>query len=68
MFFATLAYVLANSPYRILPGDQIASFPDWAISVISIVMTVAGAWVAWRLVRLLRAGEPTPNTRFAGSG
>jgi dolichyl-phosphate-mannose-protein mannosyltransferase len=68
MFFATLAYVLANSPYRILPGDRIENLPDWAITAISLVMTAAGAWVAWRLVRLLRAGEPSPQARFAGSG
>jgi hypothetical protein len=55
-FVTTLVYVLANSPYRILPGDRIAAFPDWAISVMSLGMTLAGAWVAWRVIRLLRAG------------
>ena len=58
MFFATLAYVLANSPYRILPGDRIEDFPDWAISLMSVVMTAFGAWVARRLVQLLRRGPP----------
>ena len=62
-FFATLAYVLANSPYRILPGERIAAFPDWAISVMSAVMTAAGAWVAWRVIGLLRerAAAPVPR-------
>jgi hypothetical protein len=52
MFFATLAYVLANSPYRILPGPKIDNFPDWAISVMAAIMTALGAWVAWRVVQL----------------
>lgn len=84
MFFATLAYVLANSPYRILPGERIEDFPDWAITIMSVVMSAAGAWVAWRLVQLLRrgAGEPAasaaplshatrdrmPGARMSGSG
>jgi dolichyl-phosphate-mannose-protein mannosyltransferase len=55
-FFATLAYVLANSPYRILPGGKIDNFPDWAISLMSLGMTLAGAWVAWRVIAVLRAG------------
>lgn len=80
VFFATLAYVLANSPYRILPGDRIATFPDWAISLLSLAMTVAGAWVAVRVVGLFgdeavdaggarRPPAPDrPNARPAGSG
>ena len=56
-FFATLAYVLANSPYRILPGDRIETFPDWAISLMSLGMTAAGAWVAWRVIGLVRSGD-----------
>ena len=80
VFFATLAYVLANSPYRILPGDRIATFPDWAISLLSLAMTVAGAWVAVRVVGLFRGeaiaadGErrpparDRPNAHPAGSG
>ncbi len=55
VFFVTLAYVLANSPYRILPGDRIEAFPDWAISLLSLAMTLAGAWVAWRVIGLFRA-------------
>jgi hypothetical protein len=55
-FFGTLAYVLANSPYRILPGSRIETFPDWAISLMSLGMTAAGAWVAWRVVAVLRSG------------
>ena len=58
-FFATLAYVLANSPYRILPGDRIDAFPGWAISLMSLGMTVAGGWVAWRVIDLFR-GEALP--------
>jgi hypothetical protein len=54
-FFVTLAYVLANSPYRILPGDRIDAFPDWAISLMSLGMTAAGAWVAWRVVGVVRS-------------
>lgn len=61
MFFATLAYVLANSPYRILPGERIADFPGWSISLMSVVMTAIGGWAAWRLVQLLRRGAPTPS-------
>jgi hypothetical protein len=78
LFFATLAYVLANSPYRILPGDRIAAFPDWAISAMSLAMTLAGAWVAWRVVVLLREphletgefadAEAGPSASPAGSG
>ena len=71
MFFATLAYVLANSPYRILPGEKIDNLPGWAISLMSVVMTALGAWVAWRLVQLLRRREPADGvarTRIAGSG
>jgi len=60
VFFATLAYVLANSPYRILPGPRIASFPDWAISLMSLAMTLAGAWVAWRVMALF--GDPPAET------
>jgi hypothetical protein len=51
-FFVTLAYVLANSPYRILPGDRIEAFPDWAISLLSAATSLAGAWVAWRILGL----------------
>jgi hypothetical protein len=62
VFFATLAYVLANSPYRILPGGRIEALPDWAISLLSLAMTLAGAWVAWRVIALLRERplEPEP--------
>ena len=58
VFFATLAYVLANSPYRILPGPRLEAFPDWAISVMSLAMTVAGLWTAWRVVRLFAEAPP----------
>jgi len=66
-FFVTLAYVLANSPYRILPGPKIDNFPDWAISVMALVTTASGAWVAWRLVGLLRGSHPAAAA-IAGSG
>ncbi|HUG31111.1 MAG TPA: glycosyltransferase 87 family protein, partial [Candidatus Limnocylindria bacterium] len=36
MFFATLAYVLASSPYRILPGEKIEGFPDLVITIMSV--------------------------------
>ena len=60
-FFGTLVYVLANSPYRILPGDRIRDFPDWAISTMCLVVSAIGAWTAWRVVSLFRgraAAEP----------
>ena len=53
-FFGTLAYVLMNSPYRILPGDRIAAFPDWAISGMCLIVTAIGAWTAWQVVSLFR--------------
>ena len=69
VFFVTLAYVLANSPYRILPGDRIEAFPDWAISLLSLAMTLAGAWVAWRVIALLRTPPlQPPGAGSAGSG
>ena len=66
MFFVTLAYVLANSPYRILPGPRIAEMPGWSITLLSAVMTAIGVWVAWRLVVLLRDG--LRHAQIAGSG
>jgi hypothetical protein len=56
MFFLTLAYVLANSPYRILPGPKIDDFPGWAITLMSVVMTAIGAWTAARLIGIQLAG------------
>jgi hypothetical protein len=75
-FLATLAYVLANSPYRILPGPKIADFPDWAISGMAAITTATGIWMAWRLVALLRTPEPdgpssmdrVAGAAIAGSG
>ncbi len=63
VFFVTLAYVLLNSPYRILPGGRIDAFPDWAISLLSLAMTLAGAWVAWRVIDLFRS--PVPGSSSA---
>lgn len=75
MSFVTLAYVLANSPYRILPGPKLDTFPDWAISAMCAVMTGIGAWVAWRLVAVQSDGPSGPpaegraqEATFAGSG
>jgi dolichyl-phosphate-mannose-protein mannosyltransferase len=65
LFFVTLAYVLANSPYRILPGGRIDALPMWAISLLSLAMTAAGAWVAWRVIDLFRE---RPTAGEAGSG
>jgi dolichyl-phosphate-mannose-protein mannosyltransferase len=59
MFFLTLAYVLANSPYRILPGPKIDDFPGWAITLMSVVMTAFGAWTAARLIGIQLAGPPS---------
>ncbi|HEY4228496.1 MAG TPA: glycosyltransferase 87 family protein [Candidatus Limnocylindrales bacterium] len=67
MFFATLAYVLANSPYRILPGPKIDDFPGWAITVMAVVMTAFGAWTAARLIGVLLAG-PRSEWREPGWG
>jgi hypothetical protein len=55
-FFLTLAYVLANSPYRILPGPKLDDFPGWLIAVMCAVTTASGLWVAWRLIGLFRHG------------
>jgi hypothetical protein len=54
VFFGTLVYVLVTSPYRILPGPKIPEFPDWQISIIAGVVTVVGAWTAWRVLSLFR--------------
>ena len=68
MFFATLAYVLLNSPYPILFVAHVPDLPDWAISAISAAFSVVGAWTAWRLVQVMRRPEPAPvEARFAGS-
>ena len=53
-FFGTLVYVLVTSPYRILPTPKLAEFPDWAISVMCVIVTAAGTWTAWRVVSLFR--------------
>lgn len=66
-FFLTLAYVVANSPYRILPGPKLDNFPDWLISLMAAVTTATGAWVAWRLVSLLRRRPESEGVASAGS-
>jgi dolichyl-phosphate-mannose-protein mannosyltransferase len=62
-FFVTLAYVIANSPYRILWPVRVEDFPGWLISLMCAVTTLSGAWVAWRLVELLRRGQPSAQRR-----
>jgi Gpi18-like mannosyltransferase len=69
VFFATLVYVLVTSPYRILPGDKVTEFPDWAISAMCLVVTAVGAWTAWRVVSLFRGHTPAePRAPNATSG
>jgi dolichyl-phosphate-mannose-protein mannosyltransferase len=74
-FFGTLVYVLVTSPYRILPTPKLAELPGWAISAMCLVMTLAGAWAALRVVELFRqpglatAGAPVGGeTDSAASG
>jgi dolichyl-phosphate-mannose-protein mannosyltransferase len=72
-FFLTLAYVLANSPYRILPGAKLDDFPGWLIAAMCAVTTASGLWVARRLLALLRGGpaaseSPPPAAVFAAPG
>ena len=57
-FFGTLVYVLATSPYRILPGGKIQEFPGWAISGMCLIVTAIGAWTAWQVVSLFRERAP----------
>ena len=56
-FFVTLAYVVMTSPYRILPGPKLDELPDWAISLMSAVVTAVGAWTAVRVLGLFGIGE-----------
>jgi len=67
-FFGSLVYVLVTSPYRILPTPQLANFPDWAISAMCLVVTAAGAWTAWRVIGLFRAGAERPQADRRPSG
>ena len=67
MFFLTLAYVLANSPYRILPGPKIPDLPGWGITVASLVMTAIGAWTAARLIGVQLVGAPGRSGRPDGA-
>jgi hypothetical protein len=61
VFFATLAYVVTTSPYRILPGPQLDEFPDWAISIMSFIVTAVGAWTAMRVLGLFGIGPKAPE-------
>ncbi len=56
-FFATLTYVLVTSPYRILPGPKLDELPDWAISIVSAIVTAVGAWTAARILGLFAVGS-----------
>ena len=67
-FFVTLAYVLANSPYRIITFSRLEDFPGWAISLMAAVTTLTGAWVAWRLIGLLRRRLGRGRIRRLGVG
>jgi len=74
-FFGTLVYVLVTSPYRILPTPKLAELPGWAVSVMCLVVTAAGAWVAVRVIELFRepgsatAGPPVGGeAEFVASG
>ena len=51
--------VLKDIWLSFLPGPKIDDFPMWLISLMCLVTTASGAWVAWRLVELLR--EPAPE-------
>ena len=66
-FFVTLAYVVLNSPYRILAPVRLEDLPGWVISLVCAVTTATGAWVAWRLLDLQRRGAPG-DARIAGAG
>jgi hypothetical protein len=65
VFFGTLVYVLVTSPYRILPGDKIKEFPDWAISAMCLLVTAVGAWTALQVVSLFR-GRALAEARATG--
>ena len=62
VFFVTLAYVVATSPYRILPGPELDDFPDWAISLMSAVVTAVGAWTAVRVLAVFGIGGRAEGT------
>jgi uncharacterized membrane protein HdeD (DUF308 family) len=61
VFFLTLAYVVVTSPYRVLPGAQVAEYPDWAISIMSAVVTAVGGWTAARVLGVFGIGARTPE-------
>jgi hypothetical protein len=61
VFFLTLAYVVVTSPYRILPGPQVAEYPDWAISIMSAIATAIGGWTAARVLGVFGIGARTPE-------
>jgi hypothetical protein len=66
VFFATLAYVLVTSPYRILPGPKLDEVPDWVISIMSAIVTAVGAWTAVRILGLFGVGAGGRLTAGAG--
>jgi Gpi18-like mannosyltransferase len=61
VFFLTLAYVVVTSPYRMLPGPQVAEYPDWAISIMSAVVTAVGGWTAARVLGVFGIGASAPD-------
>jgi hypothetical protein len=56
----TVGYVAVTSPYRILPGPKQQELPDWAISIMCLVVTAIGAWTAARVLEIYRNGAKGP--------
>jgi hypothetical protein len=61
VFFLSLAYVVVTSPYRILPGPQVPEYPDWAISIMSAVVTAVGGWTAASVLGVFGIGMRAPE-------
>ncbi len=59
MFFVTLWYVVATSPYLILPLPSFLAkdLPWWGVRALCAAMTLAGGWTAWRTLALFRQPE-----------
>jgi hypothetical protein len=57
LFFLTVLYVLGNAPPRMtvpLPSWAVDPIPTWEVSLAAGLMTLVGAWCAWRLLRLVQ--------------
>jgi len=68
-FFLTLAYVVATSPYRILPGEQMREYPELVLSAMSAAMSAIGAWTAWAVFGLFGRTEwLAPDEARSGIG